>query len=130
MANLRDMARDDLAVTLEDDVNGFGVPVAVTNPDGVTDNLVGQTGDIHLAIDPDTGLTVSGRTAHVSLGIAAIETAFGAGAMPQGQVDTTKKPWKFVFADPQGTARAFIVREALPDRTLGLVTCTLEAYVE
>ena len=128
--NLRDMARDDLAVTLEDSVNGFGYPVAVTDPSGTVDNLVGQTGDIHLAIDPDTGLTVSGRTAHVALAIASIETAFGAGAMPQGQADNTKKPWKFVFPDVQGQDRAFIVREALPDRTLGLVTCTIEAYVE
>ena len=127
--NLREMAEQDLSITLEDDVNGFNWPITVEDPDGNTADLIGNSGDIGMTIDPNTGLAVSGRIAHVVLRISSI-VAGGLSGLPRGQADKTKKPWKFTFNDLAATSYVFIVRQAMPDRTLGVITCVVEAYKE
>lgn len=127
--NLRETAERDLELILEDDVNGFNWPILVEDPDGNTAELIGNSGDIGMSIDPNTGLAVSGRIAHVALRISSIVSA-GLSGLPRGQADKTKKPWKFTFNDLGSNSYVFIVRQAMPDRTLGLITCVVEAYKE
>lgn len=126
MTNLRQLAESDLAITLTDSVDGFGWPVTVTDPDGNTADLIGQTGDIAELIDPDTGQAVSGRLAHVALRIRDLEAA-GLG-LPQGVHESGRLPWRFAFDDINGNAHLFMVRQSNPDRTLGIVTCTLGEF--
>lgn len=127
MAGLRSLAESDLASTLEDDVTGFGWPVTVTDPAGTSSSgLIGQSSDISQVIDPDTGQAVSGRQAHVSIRISSL-TAQSL-ALPVGIADASSKPWRVKFDDINGNAFEFKVAESNPDRTLGIVTCLLEAY--
>jgi len=126
MANMRTVAESDLAITLEDAVNGFGWPIAVTDPDGNTANVNGQSGDIAELIDPDTGQAVSGRLAHVAIRISSLAAA-GLG-IPVGVAESSRKPWLFDFTDINGHDFTLEVRRSLPDRTLGIVTCILGAY--
>lgn len=125
--NLRELAELDLSLTLEDSVNGFGFPVNVTDPSGNSKAMTGQTGDIGFEIDPNTGQLVSGRFAHISLRISSFD---GLSGLPRGVADNSGNPWKFKFDDINGNEHVFICQESMIDRTLGVVTCALEAYKE
>lgn len=124
--SLRAQAAADLAAIHADTVGGFGMPITVTNPDGVTAVLTGLSTDVHTTIDPETGVAVPGRRASVSLVRAQLITA--ALGEPRGIGDRGSKPWRVTFADVNGSSHAYKVVEALPDRALGSVVCILEAY--
>lgn len=123
---LRDIAEDDLGVTLEDKVTGFGFDIKVTDPDGVTADLIGTSADIAQIIDPDTGQAVSGRLASVALRISSLVAA--GLEIPEGIADGAIKPWLIEFNDIGGNPFKFKVSKSNPDRTLGVVTCVLEFY--
>lgn len=123
--SLREQAAADLRAFVED-TDGFGWPITVTNPSGVSAALVGLSTDIGLSIDPDTGMTIAGRRASIALAISKLEElSLG---VPRGIADPTSKPWVIEFADIGGTAHKFKVSEAQPDRAIGLVVCFLEGY--
>lgn len=124
--NIRELAEHDLAMTLEDSVNGFGWDIIITDPDGKTDTLQGQAGDIGFQIDPDTGQAVSGRQAHCALRISTLEAA--GFDIPVKISDKTKNVWKFEINDINGNPFTYTVAEIPPDRTLGIVNILLEFY--
>ena len=125
--NFREIAEQDLGITLEDSVYGFGWPVTVTDPNGLSDSLNCQQNDIAFQIDPQTGASVSGRIVEIVLMISTLTDA-GFASLPKQQADKTKKPWIFVFDDISGNSGTFTVKESHPDQTLGLIFCQLEVY--
>ena len=125
--NLRLTAEQDLGAILEDGVMGFGWPIQVTDPSGLSKPLTGFSDDISQMIDPDTGEAVSGRLVSVALRISSL-TAEGL-ALPVGIADASIKPWVIEFNDISGNPYKFKVAQSNPDRALGLVTCILELYV-
>lgn len=127
---LRAIAKADLSSILSDIDYGFAFLVTVTDPAG-NSTPVGFTGfsnDISQIIDPDTGLAVSGRSASVALDITSL-TAAGLG-LPENIPDKTSKPWLVAFNDIEGNPYTFKVAQSNPDRSLGLVVCIVEAYVD
>lgn len=124
--NLRQIAEADLAVTLEDATNGFGWSVKLYDPSGNYVSLTGQSSDISQMIDPDTGQMVSGRMATVTLRLSTLR-AKGVEA-PRGISESNSRPWVVEFDDILGQSWKFKVLRTSPDRTLGTVTCYLEAY--
>lgn len=125
--SLRTRAERDLGAIMENSDRGFGWPITLTDPAGLTDNtLVGFSNDISQIIDPDTGQLVSGRLATVALRISSLIAA--GFSMPRGVADGASKPWIVQFNDINGVAYTFKVRQADPDRAIGLVVCILEAY--
>lgn len=125
--NIRMLAEQDLAVTLED-ANAFGWPVTLTDPDGFTgsSNLTAQASDIGQMIDPDTGVPVSGRQAAAVLRISSV---FAAGfILPVGIADSAGKPWLITFDDINGTEYTFKIEASDPDRTLGTVSLMLGVW--
>lgn len=124
--SLRETAAADLLAILQDVSSGFGWPIAITNPEGVTVTLVGFSTDVGQTIDPETGVPVSGRRASVAIPIATL-TALGMG-LPRAIADASSKPWVVRFTDVHGTPQTFKVQEGMPDRVLGVVTCMLETY--
>lgn len=124
---LRELAEQDLGAILEDSAYGFGWSITLTDPAGLTDpNLIGFSDDISQVIDPDTGQLVSGRLASVALRISSLLTA--GFTLPRGVADQSSKPWVVTFNDINGTSHTFKVRQADPDRALGLIVCILEGY--
>lgn len=124
---LRAESEAALAETLEDG-DLWGWPITVTDPDGTTAALTGQSGDIAQVIDPQTGDVISGRLAHCVLRLSSM-TAAGFTDVPRAIASQTAKPWVVVFDDVNGTSHTFKVRQSSPDRTLGIVSLTLESYV-
>ena len=128
--NLRLQAELDLATTLEDNTSGFGWPIVVTDPTGLTnpDPIYGMSNDIGLLIDPDTGTAISGRFASATLRISTL-TAAGFTSLPQAVSSEDSKPWLMSFADVKGNNYVFKVKSSMPDRGLGIISVTLEKYV-
>jgi hypothetical protein len=126
---LREQAAADLKLILEDSAAGFGWPITVTSPNGTdTAELTGYSNDIAQAIDPETGMLVSGRVASVVLSIGTLEDA-GFTEVPRGTAESSGRPWVIEFADINGAPHRFKVREARRDRALGCVVCILENIV-
>lgn len=123
--SLRQLAEQDLVAILGD-TQGFGWPITLTSPEGLTATLTGFSNDISQVIDPDTGQLVSGRLASVALSLSDV---FDAGfTMPRAIADSASKPWLVTFDDIKGTSHTFKIRQSDPDRALGLVICILEVY--
>ena len=127
--NLRLQAELDLATTLEDNTSGFGWPIAVTDPTGFSnpETIYGMSNDIGLLIDPDTGTAISGRFASVTLRISTLVAA-GFSSLPRAISDPASKPWLMSFDDINGNNHVFKVKSSMPDRGLGILSVTLEAY--
>ena len=126
MPGLRAQAETDLGRILEDSTRGFGWPITVTDPSGNVGLLTGFSTDVSLMIDPETGQAVSGRTASATLRIALL-TSKGLG-IPLGVSYGASKPWLVQFDDINGVAYTFKVKESIPDRAIGSVSCMLEFY--
>lgn len=124
--NLRQLAEQDLAVTLEDSVFGFGWPVTLTDPQGASANLTGQAHDISQIIDPDTGTAISGRSSAFVLRQSSI-TAAGLGD-PYGVADGGSLPWLVSFESINGAPYTFKVEDSDADRVLGTRTLILGVW--
>ena len=124
--NLRELAENDLGAVLEDGVYGFGWPITVTDPAGVSASLTGFSNDIGQTIDPSTGELVSGQLASVVLRLSSL-TAAGL-SEPRHVADSASKPWVVTFNDINGTSRTYKVNQSNADRALGVVACILEGY--
>lgn len=122
---LREIAAADNRAILEDTA-GFGWPIKVTNPAGTVRNLLGFSSDVWQAVDVGTGQIVSGRSAQVTISLAALAAA--GLAIPVGVSDPTANPWVVEFTDTAGNIYKFKVSEGRPDRMLGCVLCTLEGW--
>lgn len=127
MVGLRDIASADLATILGDTATGFGHQVELTSPSGKSAPVVGFSADISTAIDPDTGMLISGRTASVAFHFSALRLA-GFVDNPRGISDKMSRPWSVTFSDSEGRAHKFKVFRSNPDRTAGMITLELEAY--
>lgn len=120
------IAHADTRAILNDSAYGAGVSIALTAPNGTVGTLTGFSNDIGLLIDPDTGQAVSGRAATIAIHMA--DLAEQNLDIPRNIQDPRDKPWLVGYTDVLGNAYLFKVSESHPDRTLGLVTCSLTAY--
>lgn len=120
--NLIEQAESDLSFVLEDDVSGFGISVIVISPAGDTYSLVGQSTDIGLIIDPNTGIGVRGRTAEITFRLSTVLGEIG--EIPDKS--ETGTGWLLQITNVNGDEWTFAVGQADVDRKLGLVKIALE----
>jgi len=122
-----ELAAADIAAIIGDSDTGPGWEITVTDPDGVTADLVGLHQDIGQELDGD-GIMVSGRTVTVVLPIAAL-TAAGLG-VPVNVPESTSKPWIVEFEDSKGVSHVYKINRTEPDQGLPVVKCFCEPYEE
>ncbi len=122
---LKEIAIADSRKFIEDTDLGFGVPIKVTNPDGVPDDLTGISNDVGLIFDPDTGVSVAGGQIEVTLSMESLKIVVG---IPEVDADETEKPWLVEFADSSGINHTFRIATTMPDHSLGLILCLCERY--
>lgn len=125
--NFLDIAQQDKSFTLKDKDFGFGTEITLTDPSLFSAVVIGRTNDISFAIDPNTGVAVSARTATIAIDMQELEEK-GFSSFPAYQSDKTKKPWIVKWTDQLGKTHTFTILEANPDRTLGILLCTLSFY--
>jgi len=76
VGELRNQARLDLSLTVQSDW-GQNIRLATDQVDSEFKQFIGNSNDIHNAIDPQTGQMVSGRLAHAVLLIDEVVEFFG-----------------------------------------------------
>lgn len=122
---LRDTAHGDLQEILADTVDG-GESITITSPASVSESFYAFTNDIHFAVDPETGQTVTSRQCTASVLISAlIDVGFDA---IKGVVDSDELPWVVTTTDANGVVGTFKVSETFPDNGAGLMVLFLEGY--
>jgi hypothetical protein len=97
----------------------------LTDPDGLSATVRGLYRDIGQSIDPETGITVVGRTASVVVSRAAL-AAVGLD-VPAGVPQRDRKPWLAEVTSRSGDVLVFKVANRMPDE-LGTVVLQLEVY--
>jgi len=120
--NLIEQAERDLDFVLEDKDSGFGVTVVLIDPDQFQYTIIGQSTDIALMIDPDTGALVRGRTAEITLRLSSVLSACG--TIPDKSEDGTG--WILQYENINGDEWTFSIGSAEVDRKIGVVKFTLE----
>lgn len=120
--SLRGIAEKDLRFILGDS----GWSFTIFDPSENALPVTGLSNDISRLIDPDTGQAVSGRFATISVSYRAFHDA--GMEVPRSIPETTSKPWVVQATDVLGKEYRFKIIRSEPDRTLGLILCTLEAY--
>lgn len=79
--NLIDQAVQDQSFVLKDIDNGFGYKIVFISPTdtryGDNDELIGKTNDIGLAIDPNMGTLVQGRTFEFDISLVDLKSVIG-----------------------------------------------------
>lgn len=123
---LREQAAADLRAIAEDDVDGFGWEITLTDPSGTTATVTGLSTDVSLMIDPETGLAVSGRRASIAIAMATLTEA--GLTRPRAIAESAGRPWLATFDDIEGASHTFKISEVRPDAAIGVVLCFLEAY--
>jgi hypothetical protein len=123
--NLRVQAEADLRAILHD-AGGFSWPIRVIDPDGRQAQLQGFANDVAVSLDPETGIPVANRKATVAIAIRDLLEANL--EIPKGIADGEKGAWVVEFNDINGRPTTAKISDAMPDRGLGIVTCTLEAF--
>lgn len=116
--DLRAIAQRDSRRILNGDA---GIAMTITDPAGNAGTLTGWSNDIGFIIDPETGQAVSGR--YVTIAISMIDLSAEGLGIPTGN----EVPWQVSLTNEAGESFLFAVMAAQPDRTLGVVTCNLEA---
>src|SRR5688572_28825044 len=119
---LRAQAAADAKAILEDSVSGFAWPLTLTSPAGTVSMLAGLATDVAESVDPETGTTVAGRRASVTISLLSIPV------LPTAEPESGARPWTVTFTDVELVAATWKVVEVRPDRALGVVLLVLEAY--
>jgi hypothetical protein len=115
--NLNSIAESDLAFTLEDTDNGFGVDLTFLDSEGEEQIVSCSTTDISYFIDPQTGEGVSSRQVEITARLSTFEA----------NNITVIKGSIVQHYDTAGTKYKSCVKELRPDRKLGVLNMLLEA---
>ena len=117
-AALRDAQR------ITGNLSGFGVPVTFTAPNGTTAQIAGLHTLHHLGFDLENR-PVNSKTAWLTISEKALTDA-GLTVRNNGEVKMVG--YRCSVKDNSGTTKNYIVRQYLPDQTLGMITLQLDDY--
>ena len=113
VGGLRDQAIIDLKQTVQSEF-GQNIRLATDQKDSEFKVFIGNSNDIHTAIDAETNQIVTGRSAHAVLILKEVLDFFG---------ELPKKKWRVQFIDI--SPGEFAVKEVRPDASLGILVLIL-----
>lgn len=108
VGELRDQAIIDLKQTVQAEF-GQNIRIATDTVDSDFKTFIGNSNDIHTAIDPGTNQIITGRSAHAVLVTKELEDHFG---------QKPKKKWRVQFLDI--SPGEFAVKDVRRDESLGI----------
>ena len=108
------------------DEDGFAVPIAITNrDDSVTLNTFGLHTKHRIGVDNE-GQVVNTMNAQVTIHEKNFVDASFVYRNSKGEVSLNG--YKVVCEDSTGLDKNYIIAEAFPDETIGLIVCILQEY--
>ena len=119
--NLRQLAEQDLAVTLTDKDNGGAVSFTISKPSGTGYTVNGFVGDIGYLLDTE-GNPIAGRTVTSIFRMSDL--------MANDEYMQPGRGWKVIYTDMSGHEWILYVARFEPDRTLGVGRLILSLNLE
>lgn len=119
--NLRQLAEQDLAVTLTDKDNGGAVSFTISKPSGTGYTVNGFVGDIGYLLDTE-GNPIAGRTVTAIFRMSDL--------MANKEYMQPGRGWKVIYTDMSGHEWILYVARFEPDRTLGVGRLILSLNLE
>lgn len=105
---------------------GFETDIVVTDKNSKTATVQGLITANNSKFDVNTGLTVNARQAHCLLATAALVAAgLDVYCDAKDPDKAALKGWKVSFPDAHGKTRDYVVSDARPSETIGLISCFL-----
>jgi hypothetical protein len=104
---------------------GFQVAITLTPLSGTPLSCVALATKHHNSIGTD-GLPVNSKNVHISL-IESYLVVLGYTVRDANQ-EVNLRNHKVSFADSSGVVKNYIIKETLPDETVGVITCLLGDY--
>lgn len=120
--NLRQLAEQDLKVTLTDKDNGGAVSFTLLKPTGTGYTLSGFVGDIGYLVDTE-GNPIAGRTVTACYRLSDCLTSAGEYVKPG-------RGWRVIYTDLSGHEWILYVIRFEPDRTIGIGRLILSLELE
>lgn len=120
--NILNRARRDAQRITSNADNGFAVSALFTAPNNATATVNVIHSKHHMGIDTDGNL-VNSRNAHINVAEALLLAA-GYPVRTEGQVYLTNH--RVDIADSTGVVKKYVVKQWMPDETLGTILLILE----
>lgn len=121
--NILERARRDTSRITSNSATGFAVSAVFTAPDLSTATVNVIHSKHHLGIDTDGNL-INSQNAHINV-TEALLTAQNYPVRALGQVKLNNH--KVDIADSTGTVKNYVVKQWMPDETLGTILLILES---
>lgn len=113
------------AKNITGNLSGFGVTVTFTSPDGSTTATIAGLHTLHhLGLDLENR-PVNSKTVWLTISESALVAA-GYNVRENGEVKMAKH--RCSVKDNSGITKNYIVRQYLPDQTLGMITLQLDDF--
>ncbi len=121
-----DFARQDWKTILGSKMD-FSVDITITNPKtGETAQVVGLNSKHWFKVDFETGMIINTRNAHINISEAELIAAYFPTRNKQGEVNL--KDCLIKVADSTGIEKTYVITQAHPDETVGVIVCLLGDY--
>lgn len=122
--NLYDRAKRDVQRYTTDE-KGWAESLLLSTPDGlITATFAALKSKVHLNVDGDGNL-VNSRKSHITISEPALLAANPTYPIRNAGGEVDIKGHKVSLKDSTGTINTFIINQAFPDETIGLIVCIL-----
>jgi hypothetical protein len=108
------------------DLSGFGIEINLTTPDdALSVDIVGLHTKHHLGIDTE-GNQVNTKNTHIAISEQVlIDLGY---PVRNANEEVFLRDHKVLAKDSTGVLKSYVIREWLPDETIGLIVCILGDY--
>lgn len=122
---LLEQIREDVQ-TITGNADEFGVSITITNPAGTETATINGLHTSHHQQTDTMGLPVHGKNAHCSFSEALLTAEGYTVRNSNGEVSLHKH--RVAVKDSTGILKNYVIEEADPDETFGLIRCILGDY--
>ena len=125
MGVLGDRAKEDWQ-RITTDLSGWGTDIKLSTPDGLTTvDIVGLATKHHIGIDTEGNL-MNVKNAHISFSEKlVIDAGF---SIRNANDEVYLEDFRATYKDSRGVDKTYVIREWMPDETLGVILCLLGDY--
>lgn len=108
-------------------LNGFGISIVLTAPNGQMAIIGGRHAKHHLGIDTEGNL-ISSKTAYISFSEPILLDINSNYPLRNNAGEVDLKGHKIDVKDSTGIIKNYVMQKWLPDETMGLITCIIEDF--
>lgn len=122
--NVLELARKEIERIITDDLTGFAASITLTAPNEQTVTVTGLHTKHNMGIDTE-GNQVNTKNAHITFYESSVTEANALYPVRDVNGEVFLYRHKVDVKDTTGLVKNYVIREWMPDETLGHITCIL-----